>query len=138
MRPRCLPISPFPLYQKSSEFDSFLPYLDETPPPAYSFYPLCLPCQCDSDLRLFALNNCLVINPNCSHFLSIGNKLHLPHHASSISFPVPQPPNPQVKSFYYPTSSKHHNIKLKSHPGNSQTHQVSLSRFPNRLFFLNF
>jgi len=50
--------------------------------------------------------------------------------------PVPPHPNPQSKSFSYPSSPKHNKINLKpSPPGNSQTHQVSLSRFPNRFVF---
>ena len=55
----------------------------ETPPPAHSFYPSCLPCQPDSGLRLF---NCLIMNPNCSPC------------ASSISLPIP-PPIPKTNPF---------------------------------------
>ena len=91
----------------------------ETPPPAHSFYPSCLPCKRESGLRLSAFNNCHIISP----------------HASSISLPVPPHPNPQSKSFAYPSSPKHNKIKLKPYPGNSQTHQISLSRFPNRFVF---
>ena len=49
--------------------------------------------------------------------------------------PPPPPTNPQSKSFSQPFSPKHHNTKLKPHPGNSKTHQVSLSQFPNRFVF---
>ena len=91
----------------------------ETPPPARSFYPSCLPSKLDSGQRLFTFNNCHIISPR----------------ASSISLPVPPHPNPQSKSFSNPSSPKHNKIKLKPYPGNSQTHQVSLSRFPNRFVF---
>jgi len=52
------------------------------------------------------------------------------------TFPTPSLPNQQGKSFSYPASPKSHNIKLKPHSGIPQTHQVSLSRFPNRFVFL--
>jgi hypothetical protein len=116
LAPSYLPISPFPPYQKSSQFNYFLPYIHETPPPTHSFYSSCPPYQCDSGLRPFALNNCLVLNPNCLHFPTTEIKSHLPHHALSVSSPFLPPPNPQGKFLSYPTSPQHHNIKLKPPP----------------------
>ena len=86
--PSCLPISPFPL-SKILPIRLRLTLSPRNPTSSPFLLSLVPTCQHDSCLRLFAFNNCLVINPNCSHFPSTGNKLHLSHQFSSISLPTP-------------------------------------------------